>query len=128
MQRLPFVDWARGFAVVAMVLWHSGDAWLRQELHTGESFFFLRFVGGLAAPAFLMLAGMGMALGARPTPDSVTAGSRLLTGSARGAEIIVLGAPRRRLTAAQAAVFGKTVDYILRHATCRVLVTASEGA
>jgi len=47
---------------------------------------------------------------------------------ARGAEIIVLGAPRRRLTAAQAAVFGKTVDYILRHATCRVLVTASEGA
>ena len=46
---------------------------------------------------------------------------------ARGAEIIVLGAPRRRLTAAQAAVLGKTVDYILRHATCRVLVTASEG-
>jgi basic amino acid/polyamine antiporter, APA family len=47
---------------------------------------------------------------------------------ARNAEIIVLGAPRRRLTAAQAAVLGKTVDYILRHATCRVLVTASEGA
>jgi APA family basic amino acid/polyamine antiporter len=47
---------------------------------------------------------------------------------ARGAEIIVLGAPRRRLTAAHAAVLGKTVDYILRHATCRVLVTASEGA
>ena len=47
---------------------------------------------------------------------------------ARGAEIIVLGAPRRRLTTAQAAVLGKTVDYILRHATCRVLVTASEGA
>ena len=47
---------------------------------------------------------------------------------ARGAEIIVLGAPRRRLTAAQAAVLGKTVDYILRHATCRVLVTAWEGA
>ena len=42
---------------------------------------------------------------------------------ARGSEIIVLGAPRRRLTAAQAAVLGKTVDYILRHATCRVLVT-----
>jgi APA family basic amino acid/polyamine antiporter len=48
--------------------------------------------------------------------------------NARDAEIIVLGAPRRRLTAAQAAVLGKTVDYILKHATCRVLVTASEGA
>jgi len=48
--------------------------------------------------------------------------------SARDAEIIVLGAPRKRLTAAQAAVFGKNVDYILKHATCRVLVTAWEGA
>jgi len=47
--------------------------------------------------------------------------------SARDTEIIVLGAPRRRLTAAQAAVLGKTVDYILKHASCRVLVTASEG-
>jgi APA family basic amino acid/polyamine antiporter len=46
---------------------------------------------------------------------------------ARNTEIIVLGAPRRRLTAAQAAVLGKTVDYILKHANCRVLVTASEG-
>jgi APA family basic amino acid/polyamine antiporter len=46
---------------------------------------------------------------------------------ARDAEIIVLGAPRRRLTAAQAAVLGTTVDYILKHAQCRVLVTASEG-
>jgi basic amino acid/polyamine antiporter, APA family len=47
---------------------------------------------------------------------------------ARDTEIIVLGSPRRRLTAAQAAVFGKTVDYVLKHAACRVLVTASEGA
>jgi APA family basic amino acid/polyamine antiporter len=47
--------------------------------------------------------------------------------SARDTEIIVLGAPRRRLTAAQAAVLGRTVDYILKHASCRVLVTASEG-
>jgi APA family basic amino acid/polyamine antiporter len=48
--------------------------------------------------------------------------------SARNAEIIVLGAPRRRLTASQAAVLGKTVDYILRHSSCRVLVTASGAA
>ena len=27
----------------------------------------------------------------------------------------------------QAAVFGKTVDYVLKHARCRVLVTASRG-
>ncbi|HEX6240234.1 MAG TPA: heparan-alpha-glucosaminide N-acetyltransferase domain-containing protein, partial [Polyangiales bacterium] len=91
MQRLPFVDWARGFAVVAMVLWHSGDAWLRPELHAGEGFFFLRFVGGLAAPSFLLLAGMGVGLGARPAKSAEEAGSRARTGAARGAEIVVLG-------------------------------------
>jgi len=44
----------------------------------------------------------------------------------RDAEIIVLGSPRNRLTSSQAAVFGKTVDYVLKHAPCRVLVTASD--
>ena len=47
---------------------------------------------------------------------------------AREAEIIVLGSPRRTLTGRQAAVFGKTVDYVLKHARCRVLVTAGEAA
>ena len=46
---------------------------------------------------------------------------------ARNAEIIVLGSPRRVLTATQAAVFGSTVDYVLKHADCRVLVTAAEA-
>ena len=45
---------------------------------------------------------------------------------ARNAEIIVLGSPRRHLTAGQSAVFGRTVDYVLKHASCRVLVTAAE--
>jgi APA family basic amino acid/polyamine antiporter len=47
---------------------------------------------------------------------------------ARDAEIIVIGSPRRRLTSSQAAVFGKTVDYVLKHAPCRVLVAASEAS
>ncbi len=42
----------------------------------------------------------------------------------RGTEIIVLGSPRKALTRAQRAVFGRTVDYVLRHAPCRVMVTA----
>jgi APA family basic amino acid/polyamine antiporter len=44
---------------------------------------------------------------------------------ARDAEIIVIGAPRKRLTSGQRAVFGRTVDYVLRNAPCRVMVTAS---
>jgi basic amino acid/polyamine antiporter, APA family len=43
----------------------------------------------------------------------------------RGTEIIVIGTPRKALTRSQRAVFGNTVDYVLRHAPCRVLVTAS---
>ena len=44
---------------------------------------------------------------------------------ARQAEIIVLGAQRMELTARQRAVFGKTVDYVLKNAPCRTLVVAS---
>jgi nucleotide-binding universal stress UspA family protein len=47
---------------------------------------------------------------------------------ARQAEIIVLGSPRHVLSAAQTAVFGTTVDYVLKHAPCRVLVAASQAA
>ncbi len=47
---------------------------------------------------------------------------------ARQAEIIVLGSPRRELIASRGAVFGKTVDYVLKHAPCRTLVVASETA
>ncbi|MBA2642321.1 MAG: amino acid permease [Actinobacteria bacterium] len=47
---------------------------------------------------------------------------------ARQAEIIVLGSPRRELTARRAQVFGTTVDYVLKQAPCRTLVVASETA
>ena len=43
----------------------------------------------------------------------------------RGTEIIVIGTPRKALTGTQRAVFGRTVDYVLRHAPCRVMVAAS---
>ncbi len=45
---------------------------------------------------------------------------------ARQSEIIVLGSPRRELRPRQAAVFGRTVDYVLKNAPCRVLTVASE--
>jgi APA family basic amino acid/polyamine antiporter len=48
--------------------------------------------------------------------------------AARQAEIIILGSPRHTLSATQSTVFGNTVDYVLRHAPCRVLVAAAEAA
>jgi len=45
----------------------------------------------------------------------------------RDIEIIVLGSPRRVLGAGSRAVFGSTVDYVLKHAPCRVMVAASRA-
>jgi APA family basic amino acid/polyamine antiporter len=42
----------------------------------------------------------------------------------RSSEIIVIGAPRKDLGRRQRAVFGRTVDYVLKNAPCRVLVAA----
>ena len=42
-------------------------------------------------------------------------------------EIIVLGSPRKALTRASRVLFGTTVDYVMRHAPCRVMVTASRA-
>jgi APA family basic amino acid/polyamine antiporter len=46
----------------------------------------------------------------------------------RSSEIIVIGAPRQDLGRRKRAVFGRTVDYVLKNAPCRVLVTAPAGA
>jgi APA family basic amino acid/polyamine antiporter len=42
----------------------------------------------------------------------------------RGSEIVVLGAPRGQ----HRAIFGHTVDYVLKHAPCRVMVAAGRRA
>jgi APA family basic amino acid/polyamine antiporter len=47
----------------------------------------------------------------------------------RGAEIIVMGSPRRvRLERGRRAIFGDTVDFVLKHAPTRVMVTAGRQA
>lgn len=44
----------------------------------------------------------------------------------RGSEIIVLGATRKNERMRQ-AIFGSTVDYVLKHASCRVMVVSSSA-
>jgi len=68
----------------------------------------------------------------------VTVAGRILRGRAAGdaivqeahaaeTEIIVLSAPRKQRTSRQARVFGSTVDFVLKHSPCRVMVAASPG-
>jgi APA family basic amino acid/polyamine antiporter len=54
------------------------------------------------------------------------AGEAIVEEAANAAtEIIVLRAPRKKRSTRAVQVFGKTVDYILKHAPCRVMVAAS---
>ncbi len=46
----------------------------------------------------------------------------------RGTEIIVVGSLRKDAGRSRRAVFGDTVDYVLKQAPCRVMVVASEDA
>jgi uncharacterized membrane protein len=59
--RLASVDWLRGVAVLCMILWHVVDAWTvpaRDPL----TFTLLGFIGGWAAPLFLLLTGVSISL------------------------------------------------------------------
>jgi basic amino acid/polyamine antiporter, APA family len=69
----------------------------------------------------------------------VTVSPRIVRGRSAGeaiveeakrcrSEIIVLWAPRRNRLGSKAAIFGRTVDYVLKHAPCRVMVTAAAAA
>ncbi len=46
----------------------------------------------------------------------------------RNTEIIVMGAPRLPHRTRTSAIFGKTVDYVLRNAPCRVMIGAARRA
>jgi basic amino acid/polyamine antiporter, APA family len=43
---------------------------------------------------------------------------------ASGADLLVLRAPRRKALGRRGRIFGKTVDHVLKHAPCRVMVAA----
>ena len=60
--RRAFIDLARGFAVVCMIEHHSFDAFMPDSFHGTPLDHFFRFMGGVAAPTFLFLAGVAMVM------------------------------------------------------------------
>jgi uncharacterized membrane protein len=95
MARRTYIDWLRGLAVLFMIEWHSVDAWTRLDARDSETFGWLIFFGGWAAPLFLFLAGVSVALGGEAkmarspaTPDARRAASWSL--QKRGWEIFVI--------------------------------------
>jgi uncharacterized membrane protein len=56
--RYPFLDWMRGLAVLIMIQCHTFNSFARLDLRQGGPYVLSQFVGGMAAPLFLFMAGM----------------------------------------------------------------------
>jgi len=57
-KRFPFLDWMRGLAVVIMIQCHTINSFTRLDLREGGPYVLTQFIGGMAAPLFLLMAGM----------------------------------------------------------------------
>ena len=89
--RRVYIDWARGLAVLLMIEWHTADAWTRAADRHSVAFGRVLVLGGFAAPLFLWLAGLAVALSAaRLTQSSGTRAEAVGTICRRGLEIFIL--------------------------------------
>ena len=90
-RRRAYIDWARGIAVLIMIEAHTLDAWTRPADRRGVWFGDASILGGFAAPLFLWLAGVGVAMSAARTFERT--GSRASAAESiarRGLEIFIL--------------------------------------
>lgn len=83
--RLGFVDALRGMAVVAMVMFHCAAGWLEPSARQGAAWSWLRSMGGMGAPAFILLTGVVWAL------QRGRATRPAMTGLGRGLSLVALG-------------------------------------
>ncbi len=59
--RLAYLDWLRGAAVLIMIQTHVFNSMTRTDLHDSSGYVLSQFVGGMAAPLFLFMAGVTLA-------------------------------------------------------------------
>ncbi len=64
MSRREYLDWLRGVAVLVMIEAHTYDAWTRVDERADTAYRWAIVLGGFAAPGFLFLAGITLALAA----------------------------------------------------------------
>ncbi len=58
MPRFRFLDWMRGLAVLVMIQCHAFNSLTRADLHDARGYTASQYVGGMAAPLFLFMAGV----------------------------------------------------------------------
>jgi len=88
--RKPYLDAARGVAVVVMVAAHVTDAWTREADRHDDRFFMTVFVNGLGAPMFLLLAGVALAMAAESRARTIGADRAARSVHARGWQVFGL--------------------------------------
>jgi uncharacterized membrane protein len=79
--RLNYIDWMRGLAILVMIEAHVLDAWTRPADRQTPAFYVSVVLAGFAAPMFLFLAGVSVALaassGERRTGSAALAAGRI---------------------------------------------------
>jgi len=89
--RRLYIDWARGVAVLLMIEAHTIDAWTRLRDKQLLAFGYGTVLGGFAAPMFLWLAGLGVAMSmARTCARTGSRQAALHAATVRGAEVFLL--------------------------------------
>jgi len=89
--RRPYIDWARALAILVMIEAHTIDAWTRDADRMSIAFRNARILGGFAAPLFLWLAGVSIALSAASVVRRTdNRGAAVEAICRRGLEIFIL--------------------------------------
>ena len=126
--RRGYIDWLRGLAVVVMIEAHTFDAWTGSPSRDGLAFWYAQLIAGWAAPIFLFMAGVSIALASasierRLGCDTFAASKTMMR---RGLWILVLGLLFR--VQAWALSPGATVYGILKVDILNIMGPAITGA
>ncbi|MFN8378616.1 MAG: heparan-alpha-glucosaminide N-acetyltransferase domain-containing protein [Anaerolineae bacterium] len=89
--RLVSIDALRGMALLFMVIDHSFDWWLAEAYRGGMADQLTEFIGTLAAPIFVSLVGVGVAISVGRAKVRQPNGAILWRGFRRGMFFILLG-------------------------------------
>jgi uncharacterized membrane protein len=88
--RKAYLDWLRGVAVVIMVGAHVNDAWTRVEDRGRALYMYTVFIAGMAAPLFLFLAGLTLAMASSARAEKIGHGGASRQALKRGLQVFAL--------------------------------------
>src|ERR1700751_931794 len=90
--RLAYIDWLRGLACLGMFQAHCYNSWLNADARKSEFYRYSQALATLAAPFFILLAGVSSAMVTQRLREKGVARDAIArTTILRGAEIFAFG-------------------------------------